>query len=90
MSSPAQKPRPVPVKIATSSSLLWRKSVQILASSRAHLGVERIQPLGPVHADDEHLPVTFGFDDGHVCSLRAGGCGRVCRRAAKRGKPRIS
>ena len=33
MSSPAQKPRPAPVKIATSSSLLWRKSVQILASS---------------------------------------------------------
>src|SRR4029434_932568 len=69
MSSPAQKPRPVPVKIATSSSLLCLQAGQC----GAHLVVERIQPVGPVHADYEHLPVTFGFDDGHVCSLRAGG-----------------
>ncbi len=33
MSSPAQKPRPVPVKIATSSCLSWRNDVQALASS---------------------------------------------------------
>jgi len=33
MSSPAQNARPVPVKIATSSSLLWRNSVQVSASS---------------------------------------------------------
>jgi len=33
ISSPAQKARPVPVKIATSSSRLWRNSVQVWASS---------------------------------------------------------
>src|SRR5436190_16274303 len=33
MSSPAQKPRPVPVKIATSRSLLRRNSVQVSASA---------------------------------------------------------
>ncbi len=33
MSSPAQKPRPVPVKIATSSCLSWRNSVQMRANS---------------------------------------------------------
>jgi hypothetical protein len=27
---------------------------------------EGIETLGPVHADHEHLPVTFSFDDGHV------------------------
>jgi hypothetical protein len=33
MSSPAQKPRPVPVKIATSSSFEWRNSVHVSAST---------------------------------------------------------
>ena len=33
MSSPAQKPRPVPVKIATSKRSLWRNSVQVSASA---------------------------------------------------------
>src|SRR5271165_4986837 len=32
MSSPAQNARPAPVKIATSSSLLWRNSAQVSAS----------------------------------------------------------
>ncbi len=33
MSSPAQKPRPVPVKIATSRPLSWRKAFQAADSS---------------------------------------------------------
>jgi hypothetical protein len=31
----------------------------------AHLGVERIQPLGPVHAHDQNLSLPLGFDDSH-------------------------
>jgi hypothetical protein len=31
---------------------------------------QRVQPLGSVHADHEHLSVTFGLDDGHVISHR--------------------
>jgi hypothetical protein len=34
----------------------------------SHLGIECIEPLWAVHAHDEHLPVTLGFDDGHAIS----------------------
>jgi hypothetical protein len=36
-----------------------------LRELRAHLMAERIEALGPVHPDDEDLPVTLGFDDCH-------------------------
>ena len=69
MSSPAQKPRPVPVKMATSSSLLWRNSVQVSGELGAHLVAEGVEALGSVHAHHEHLSVTFGFHNGHVLVL---------------------
>src|SRR5206468_12883919 len=37
-----------------------------LGEVRAQFVAERVQPLGPVHAHHEDLPVLFGFDDGHV------------------------
>ncbi len=37
-----------------------------LGKLRAHLVVECVEPLGPVHAHHEYLPVALGFDDGHV------------------------
>ena len=46
-----------------------------LGKLAAHFMTEGIQPLGSVHADHEHLSVTFGLDDGHVFSLRMGGTG---------------
>jgi hypothetical protein len=27
---------------------------------------EGVEALGAVHPDDQHLPMTFGFDNGHV------------------------
>ena len=32
----------------------------------AHLGVERVQPLGAVHAHDQNLSVALRFDDSHA------------------------
>ena len=34
----------------------------------AHLVIEGVQPIRPVHADDEDLSVGFGFDDGHAAA----------------------
>jgi hypothetical protein len=42
----------------------------------AHLGIERIEPLGAVHANDQHLSEPLGFDDCHATvslSLRSEG-----------------
>ena len=65
MSSPAQKPRPVPVKIATSSSGSVAELGPGLGQFVRNLVVQRVQPFRPVHPHDEHLPVPFGFDDAH-------------------------
>jgi len=41
---------------------------------RTHLVTERVEALGAVHADDQDLAVTLGFNDGHglVSSERRG------------------
>jgi hypothetical protein len=31
-----------------------------------HLGIERVESLGPVHAHNQDLPIAFRFDDSHV------------------------
>jgi hypothetical protein len=46
-----------------------------LGEPRAHFMTERVEALGAVHPDDQDLPVTLGFDDGHLCLSPCSMCG---------------
>ena len=37
-----------------------------LGEAGAHFEIERVQSLGAVHPHYQDVPVTLGFDDGHV------------------------
>src|SRR4029077_12950838 len=91
MSSPAQKPRPLPVKIATSSSLLWRNSVHALASWVRISWLSALSRSGRFIRTTRICPWRSFSTTGMVCSLgvqfghlmkTSVGCARVSSRRA--------